>query len=258
MFIDSIMVKSKTATRRPRRVMRRRQGKRATVVSEFAGAKQTIELPDDVLNSPFELSDINLSQFDRLTNIAKNYQYFRFTKIHMRFKPAQDTFVANGERVPYLYYLINKAENLNIFAGALGFNQLRDAGSKAIRFDDKTINVSWKPRVPAVTAADSSNVPTLSYAMATRVSPWLPTNGAANTDPVGWVASTVPHKGILYGVEANTLMGERTYSVELTVECQFKKPSSIVPAGDYQPAPTKKVIAKEEVPLVSPGDILKV
>lgn len=233
--------------RKGRRAPRRRVSRRAASVPEFASAKQTLSLEDDTLNSPYELSDVNLSQFDRLTAIAQCYQYYRMTKIHIKFKPAQDTFVANGERVPYLYYVINKAENLNIFAGALGFNQLRDAGAKAIRFDDKSINVGWKPRVPQITAADSSNLPPLSYAMATRVSPWLPTNGAANQDPVGWVPSTVPHKGILYGVEANALMADRTYNVEITVEMQFKAPSSIVPVGEYAPAKTKKVVAKELV-----------
>lgn len=232
-----------------------RKSRPAQAVTEFAGAKQTISLEDDALNSPYELTDINLSQFDRLSAIAKNYQYFRMTKIHMRFKPAQDTFVANGERVPYLYYLINKGENLNIFSGAIGFNQLRDAGAKARRFDDKTITASWKPRVPIATAADSSGVPPLSYAMTTRDSPWLPTNGAANTDPLGWVPSTVPYKGILYGVEANALMADRTYNVEITVECQFKKPSSVVPVGEFTPAPTKKVVARaEEAPKLVVGD----
>lgn len=225
--------------RKPRRVARKQ------TVSEFAGAKQTISLEDDNLNTPYELSDVNLSQFDRLTSIAKNYQFFRIVKIHMKFKPAQDTFVANGERVPYFYYVINKTENLNIFAGALGFNQMRDAGAKALRFDDKTINVSWKPRVPQVTAGDSTATPAISFAMASRVSPWLPTNGAANQDPLGWVASTVPHKGILYGVEANALMADRTYNVEITVEAQFKKPLSVVPSGvELIPAKTKQVIAQ--------------
>jgi len=229
------------------RSSRPRVGRKSTV-SEFAGAKQTISLEDDFLNSPYELSDVNLSQFDRLTNIAKNYQFFRFTKIHMKFKPAQDTFVANGERVPYLYYVIDKGENLNIFAGALGFNQLRDAGAKAIRFDDKSINVAWKPKVPVATASDSSGVPPISYAMTSRTSPWLPTNAVANTDPLNWIPSTIPHKGILYGVEANTLMSERTYNVEITVEAQFKKPSSMVPLGvEAIPATHKKVVAKEEV-----------
>lgn len=242
---------ARRASRRPAsrlRSTRPRGRKSNSRVSEFAGAKQTISLEDDALNSPYELSDVNLSQFDRLTNIAKNYQYFRFTKIHMRFKPAQDTFVANGERVPYLYYLIDKGENLNIFSGALGFNQLRDAGAKAIRFDDKTINVAWKPLVPIATAADSSGVPPISYAMSSKASPWLPTNAVANTDPLNWIPSSIPHKGILYGVEANALMADRTYNVEITVEAQFKKPSSMVPLGvEFTPAPHKKVVAKEEV-----------
>jgi len=224
-------------------VRRRRQARSA---SERASARQTIDLPDDLLNQLYRLDDVNLAQFDRLSNIGQNYQFFRFTKIEMQFKPAQDTFVANGERVPYLHYLIDTGEGLNVLPAPAGFNQLRDAGAKPIRFDDKTIRVTWAPRVPMVTAGDSSTAPTLTLNMSSKTSPWLPTNNAANVDALGWVPSSTPHKGLYYGVEANALMAERTYNVAITVHCEFRKPLVVPPNdGIYTPAPQKKVVKKK-------------
>jgi len=213
-------------------------------VIERASAKQTIDLPDDTMNQLFRLDDVNLSQFDRLTNIGKCYQYFRFTKIEMQFKPAQDTFVANGERVPYLHYLIDTGEVLNVLPGVPGFNQLRDAGAKPIRFDDKTIHVTWAPRVPVVTAGDSSAAPALTLNMASKKSPWLPTNNASNVEALGWVPSTTPHKGIYYGVEANALMADRVYNVAVTVHCEFRKPLVVAPNEGATLAPRKEVVKK--------------
>ena len=209
-------------------------------------ANQTIDLPDDTMNQLFRLDDVNLSQFDRLTSIAQNYQFFRFTNIEVQFKPAQDTFVANGERVPYLHYLIDTGEVLNVLAGVPGFNQLRDAGAKPIRFDDKTIRVSWAPRVPLGTAGDSTGTPPLTYAVSTKTSPWLPTNAAANVDAFGWVPSSVPHKGLYYGVEANALMADRVYNVVITVHAEFRKPLFAAPnSADVSPAIQKKVEKKQ-------------
>lgn len=231
-----------------RKVRRRRQARSA---SERASARQTIDLPDDVLNQVYRLDDVNLSQFDRLTNIAQSYQFFRFTKIEMMFKPAQDTFVANGERVPYLHYLIDTGEVLNVLPAPAGFNQLRDAGAKPIRFDDKSIHVSWSPRVPMATASDSTSTPALTYNMSTKKSPWLPTNNAANVDAFGWVPSSTPHKGLYYGVEANALMADRTYNVAITVHCEYRKPLIVPPNnGETGIAPQKKILKKTyEVPV---------
>lgn len=235
-----------------KRQARKRQARRTGGMRiEWASAKQTLMLPDDPFGTVFVLDDVNLGQFDRLSQIARAYQYFRINYIEMKWKPYQDTFVANGavgEAVPYLHYLIDTGEVL--IPASAGFNQMRDAGAKPIRMDDKTITVRWKPRVPIATAADSSYPVTLSYAQQTKKSPWLPTNDVANQDPFGWVASKVPHKGIYYGVEQafNTLApGENRYfGVEISVSCSFKKPLAFTnpPAEGLVPAPKKQVVAK--------------
>jgi len=190
------------------------------------------------------LDDINLSQFDRLSSIASSYQSFRITRVDMRFKPYTDTFQNNGptgEAVPYLHYLVDKGENLVPST----FNQLRDSGAKPIRFDDKTITVSWKPRVPQATAADSTATPTLSFAMNSQSSPWLPTNSTANLEPSVFLPSTVPHKGLYYGVEQAYTNGDvsRFYGVEITVHAQFRKPLFVVALDNYVPPTKKKITA---------------
>lgn len=207
-------------------------------------------MPNDVINQILILDDINLAQFDRLSSIASNYQFFRLNKVTLKFLPYSDTFFTSGavgEAVPYLHYLIDSGEVLLPVGGGAGFNQLRDSGARPIRFDDKTITVNWRPRVPVATAGNSASPPDLSYAMSTRVAPWLPTNNASNNDPVGWVASQVPHKGIYYGVEQEYTTqpgGDRLYGVELTVHAQFRKPLFVAPNAitEETPLATKKMV----------------
>lgn len=240
--------------KRPARRMRRnfrKGGLGKYTRGEFASATQTISLPNDLINTVYALDDVNLSQFDRLTNIAQSYQFFRLTKIELKFKPFQDTFVANGEQVPYLHYLIDSGEVLRPLAGAAGFNQLRDSGARPIRFDDKTITVRWAPRVSPMVAGSSDALPNVAY-MASRKASWLPTNNAANENPLGWVASQVPHKGIYYGVEGSSpLMDTREYNVEITVHAQFRKPLFVPPNEvDATPAKSKVVVPKGNEPIV--------
>lgn len=216
---------------------------------EFASAKQNIELSNDPVNQVYRIDDINLKAFDRLVQIARAYQYFRFTKVVMKFKPLVDTFAIQGtgpgtfQSVPYLYTLINKSDTLNDMA-INGFNALRDAGCKPRRFDDKTITVTWRPTVAqGVSLAENNNTST--YATY-RTSPWLSTN--ANVMLPGgvttWDASTVPHLGLLYGVEqSNTGDQVLPYSVELEVHAQFKKPLIYSVDPGAAPAVKKEIIA---------------
>lgn len=232
---------SKKGGRKIAKRMRRRPRRVAHTKDEWASAKQVVALPEDSFNQLYRLDDIALEQFDRLSAIAQSYQFFRFTKIEYKFLPLQDTFTSTGgEKVPYLYYVVETGETMN----AASFNQLRDAGAKPRRLDDKAVTVSWKPKVPIATTANT--VPTsLSYAMTSKTSPWLPTNDVANQAPYGWIASKVPHKGITYGVEAGTVQNERTYGVELVVHAQFKKALPVPPAPGVEitPAKTKAIIA---------------
>lgn len=235
----------KAGKRRARRAQRRRR--QTSRVSEFASAKQTLVLGDDSMNNIYILDDTALFQFDRLSQIAHAYQYYRIKLIEMRFRPYQDTFFASNSgsagtasgTVPYFYYLIDTGET-QLPLATTGFNQLADSGAKAIRFDDKTVKVSWKPRVPIATAGDSTSTPGLLYSMSTKKSPWLPTNNAANMDPLGWQASRVPHKAIYYGVETQVQGANNMYGVEITVHCEFKKPLAFTQSAG--PSAIKKVV----------------
>lgn len=231
----------KRTTWRPRRKNNLRSKKAGGI--EFASAKQTVPLGNDDANNIYRIDDINLKAFDRLVQIARGYQLFRITKVEMKFKPQQDTFfnatgTGNTGSVPYFYYLINKSDTLNSVTN--GFNGLMDAGAKPIRFDDKTITVKWRPTVAQGVALSETNI-TTNFATY-RTSPWLSTNanvmlpGGSTT----WDASTVPHLGIMYGVNQDFLGSQvLQYDVDITVYCQFKKPLTFSP-GNGVPAIKKE------------------
>ena len=202
------MAKRGGAKKRAPRRRRQFGGRRRNTgnVPEWASAKQTLELANDPINAVFRLDDVNLSQFDRLSHIARAYQYFRIKKIEYKIKPYADTFldtnlVGNTGSVPYFYYLIMKSDTLNDTLG--GFQALREAGAKARRLDDRSINITWTPTVATGVALSETNITTnfASY----RTSPWLSTNKNVML-PGGstvWAPSEVPHLGLLYGAEQN-------------------------------------------------------
>lgn len=235
---------SKKRQYRPRRRMQRR---RTASVSEWASGKQTIELANDPVNAVFRLDDINLSQFDRLSHIARGYQYFRIKKVEYKIKPYADTFFANATgntgSVPYLYYVVMKSDTLNQTIN--GFDGLRDAGAKARRVDENNIVIAWRPTVAQGVALSESNI-TTSFA-SYRTSPWLSTNknvmlpGGITT----WAPSEVPHLGLLYGVEQNFTNPTDVliYGVEITVHMEFKKPLPFTVDLEAPPAVKKEVKA---------------
>lgn len=235
------------------RRMRRRGARKMGV--EFATAKQTLQLTDDSANTVYTLDQIRLAQFDRLSAIAQNYQFFRINKVEMKFKPFSDTFMpgtggqVQGSSVPYFYYLVNKGNVLNTAT----FNALRDAGAKPRRFDDKTLTVSWKPAVllgiQDYSTAGGTVTNNTVFNMK-KISPWLATNLNAGLRSASWTASTVDHAGLLYGVEQDNAgaTGQIEYGVEITVYMQFKKPLNFPGVGTEKEPVIKELIAKEEVP----------
>lgn len=238
--------------RRPRRPVRRMRPRRRVVRkprSEFATAKQTLQLNDDAFGIVWNYYSVALDRFDRLKAIAENYQYFRITMVEMKFKPyadtyLQDTGVGTPQSIPYFYWLINRGENSSFNS----FDELRDAGSKPIRFDDKTIVVRYKPSVLLANLQyDASGVP-ISTFNSHRISPWLSTNkNAGLINPNPWQANETQHFGLLYGCEQDSSTGSNNvYGVEVTVHMEFKKPASALDKSSV-PAQTKETIRKSEV-----------
>lgn len=240
--------RTKPSTKRPARRMRKVRRNKLRV-SEFASAKETLKLAADDMGTIYTLYDTNLSNFDRLASIARGYQFYRFTKIEVKFVPHADTFTqAGGTSVPTLYTMIDRNEN--VLLSASGFDQLREMGVKPIRFDDRIITRSWRPSVLQTVPQDNTNPPTTVGFPTSRLSPWLPTNyyAAQEASVWQWSASTIPHRGILYGAyQIAPGPGAYQYHIELTVHAQFKKPSIV-----YKPA------VGEEPPLPAVNKTLKV
>jgi len=231
-----------------RRRFYKKKGRRG-VVRSWASEKQTIALADDPVNTIFRIDDINLSQFDRLSHIARAYQYYRITKVEMKFKPLVDSFFANANSgsVPYLYYLIQKTDNLAVASN--DFNSMRDSGAKPIRMDDKTRTVSWRPGVAVATMTTEGTSPSNPLFAQQKISPWLSTNFNANT-PGGtltWLPSAIPHQGLLYGVEQNYISGSGDgvfYTTDITIHVQFKKPLNFNNDPGAVPCAKKELVAQ--------------
>lgn len=208
-----------------------------------AKASQILKMTQLQSGAIYSVANLSLRAFDRLTNIGRNYQFYRIAKVVFRFKPLYDMFgqnLAQGS-VPYFYFIIDKGYNLSAQNTAT-FNALRDAGAKPIRLDDKTITVAWRPCV-AVGVGDISQTggPSQTFSMARR-SPWLDTNANSATPTLPWAANGTDHRGIAFGVEQDILTGGTTqipYIASIEVFFEFKDP---IPVNNPPGAADKRVI----------------
>lgn len=252
----------RNAARRPRRARRARNrklrvSKRMSFPrSDIAVVKQTLQLEDDVMNTVLRYNTCNLAAFDRAVQVARAYQYYRIRLVEYKLKPYSDTYAPSGDptlgkatpSVPYLYWLINKGDNMD----QASFNSLRDAGAKPIRFDEKTITLRWKPSVLMFSDNNRGDVTGVPAFNLQKVSPWLSTNDLAGTNSTIWQPSKMPHTGILYGVEQDELGPiPYAYGAEVTVHFEFKKPLSF--GGVDAHATT--VLTKETAPKKAPAPV---
>lgn len=214
-------------------------------VPEWASCTESVDLTNITglaytMNQMYGLNGTQLSQFiSRAVPVAQAYQHYRIKKIKLDFKPQSDTFLplagapGTGVFVPNFFYIINKSGSVPANPTT---NSLRAMGAKPIRFDDKTLKVMWRPAVLQENAGVNGDI-----GSGYKVSPWLSTNANANA-PGAWVPSSVNHLGIYFTVErpGNLPAGyaEMTYSVQITVDFEFKKPlvkvsSNNPPALEY-------------------------
>lgn len=172
-------------------------------------------------------TDIQLADFARAPQIAANYQQYRIKYFELKIQPDFDTFIVGGpgaQGVPYLYYIIDKAQALN---NATTNQQLKSMGAKPIRLDDKTITIRWKPSVLLSTQIQTSTgaVSAQKYA----VSPWLNCDEVTATGTT-FTPSSVCHYGIKWAAE--NVGGPMSYSATLTAHFEFKKPLLATSVGD--------------------------
>lgn len=235
------MPAKKVYRRRGRKGMRKAYRKRAfrpaRNVPERASCSVTQWIGTvTVANQMYNLRNISLNQFPRAVSTANSYQHFRIKKVQLEFKPAYDTFIpqAGGPgvnlQVPYLIYLIDKSGSVPTTVGS---SDLKQMGAKPIRFDDKSIKVSWRPSVLTETFGNALGNGQSQY----RISPWLSTNANA-LNPGAFVPSSIDHLGIFFKLDRAGILPagveEYTYEVVITCEFEFKKP--LVQATQTVPA----------------------
>lgn len=208
--------------RAPRRGGLRTKGK-GNRVNDIAAVSETFMFSDMALNTIYADYGCSLFQHERARTVAQGYQEFRIKLVEYRFKPLSDTYVpqAGGAPVPYLYYLVDKLRSNN---GLQTIDAFTQAGAKALRFDDKTITVKYKPAV----LLDSWDAQSLqAVPRQYRVSPWLTTNDF-NTVGAGFNPSSVDHNGIRWVIAGDA---QFTYKCERVVHIEFRKPMWIESPG---------------------------
>lgn len=167
--------------------------------------------------------DFNINDLIVSKQLATLYQYYRITDVELRFKPAYDTFQAQAtDMVPYLYFQYDKSGDL----GGLTAPQFEELGTKAIRFDDKTIVRKWKPSVATTTDLGTTQF---------KVAPWMPTH-----DPIApGTLNVVDHHGAVFYISKMSAGDVLGYDVDVIVNVQFRKP--LVVPGSSAVKPTRMV-----------------
>lgn len=161
---------------------------------------------------------------DRARALAEQYGLYRVASVSFKYKPAADTFVSNAAfiggagaaSVPYLFWKMNRyGDDPAVVTAA----NLRTLGAKAIRFDDKTVNHSYKPNILLGNVTTTGGV-----SGQVKMTPWLNTDDAPMTPT--FVPSSTNHYGHWFIVEC-AMNGAGTTPVgdyEVTVHYEFKNP----------------------------------
>lgn len=215
----------KKSSRRPRRGMRRM--KKIRYNTNKVGGPNTATatmtyLTDLDQNEYYEeiVEGINAGANTRIQQIAEQYALYRIAKVVLKFKPLFDTYTpgftapgSNPAVVPYLYWIMDRYGDLLAPAGLADPNYFTNQGAKALRFDDKTLTVSFRPNV--ILDADNRQI---------KMTPWLSTDDAGATGD--WTPSTALHHGVQYAVigSASGSGTGKCGTVETTVYYQFKNP----------------------------------
>lgn len=158
----------------------------------------------------------SLSDLQRASVIAKEYQHYRITGVEFRVKPWFDTYPAAGaSQLPYMYWQLDKAGVL----GSPSATQFEQLGTKQVRLDDKTLIRKFKP---GVVNADANTI----LASGMRTSPWLPI-----VDFQTGGLNVVKHHGCAFLITKMSPADATNYDIDVVVHIQFKRPYVNTNAG---------------------------
>lgn len=218
------MSMKKPALRRRRRVVRKkamipRSPRRVYGSQQFARVVETYPAQNINANTTYLVNDIDLLANGRAEAVAKQYQFFRISRVQFRWKTIYDSYIAGvgTTSVPQLYWRIDREGTFPINTT---LQDLKNSGCKPKRFDDGNAMVSFKPAV-SIGTTDQSGVS--SYSGPYKISPWLPTQNASTNVSAGWAANSTAHRGIVFQVE-QALPAGTACQLEVTVVYEFKQP----------------------------------
>jgi len=226
-----------------RRARKARKGKKSGNTPEYASASVKISLGSSSTSTSFTANTLynkintQLSDFPRAVLLAQAYQHYRMSNIKITFKPTLDSFIPNQVpsatfTKPYLYYMIDKSGSISTNST---LEALKNMGARPRALDEKPITVSWAPSI--LTADATATTAGLAIAAAQyKISPWLSTQSLPG-NPGIFVASSVDHFGLYWYVDS--LLGGQTitYTVEMEVQFQFKKPLLVLNTSSYSAIP---------------------
>lgn len=219
------VTKAKAQATKQRVQRKKRTYRPAKNVPDFAQLSETFDISALATGVMYQKRDFTLNGNPRAQAVALAYQHYRIKKITMKFKPQIDTYISgSGTTVPNLHYMIDKSGSIPTNSTLAA---LKSMGAKPIRFDDKNITVSWRPSV----LTDTATAPGVSGQSQYRISPWLSTNANA-LQPGVFVPSSIDHLGLFWFIE--TQGAAVGYTIEVTMEFQFKKPLNATIAGDTE------------------------
>jgi len=196
------------------------------ITGNFASATETFSLgvtAGVVSDFTFDMTD--LVRTKALMNV---YQYYRITSVEMRFKPFFDTYangISSGQTMPYLFFQYDKSGSLS----GLNAQGFEDIGTKAIRFDDKTLTRTWKPSVLTTSASSGGGGGVTQF----KVSPWLP------TQVLGLPNDGVTHYGAIFYISKTSPSDATVYDVDVVVNLQYRKPQITPSTGVANPNPPR-------------------
>lgn len=219
---------------------------------DVASCSDNLGVINIVANTPYSLQNIALTNSTRAKTIAQAYQFYRITKVEVKWKPYRDTFAQGGITVPNLYYMIDKA---NTYPSNSTIDTLKRAGAKPRRLDDKIVSVSFAPAVHIVSDDGASGpATTVETAGITKVSPWITTSSNAGGSGATWSPNSVDHRGLIFIVEQTSFSSvEGVCSAEVVVHFEFKKPLWYSSTGES----TVRVVDLDTMEVLEPGASLQ-
>lgn len=229
-------------------VMGRRLGylgryKRRVASTEYASCKDSFNTTVVAGNinyfRDFQLSDLLLT---RAQAVAKEYQYFKITKIEMVVQTIYDTYApsfAGAAQMPQIFWMIDKGKTL---PAGLDFAALQALGAKPKTLNEINRRYAFAPAVGTVDGTATGSAPAQN-----RISPWLDTVG---TSIVG--LSEVSHNGCVWGITKMNATDTTQYNVQITYHFKFKKPQLLIAHNNTNVAYWNPQTSSVEAPSAAP------